>query len=633
VKLLRRRQPKTTPETPKANAATENPVVSSKSSDEPSLESGMVTPRDIIAPDGILEASSYLQIGPQRFARTYVITAIPSILTVGWLDDLYTMGDIDVSIYVHPSDERTVINQLTRKIIDLESQMYLDERRGDSRYMTVNQRIRDDAAALRDQIQMNQNKMFYVSIIFTIARDTMEELDRTCKMIEEHLGGRAIHTRQAFLRQMDAFKSVSPICDNRLFDVHRNFDLGAATSLFPFGGSDLAHEDGIFMGVNKVTGAPVFYNSFAGPPEVPNQHLGVFATSGAGKTTLVKVLVARSCLQGIRTVFIDPEGEYSQLATQLGGIHVRLAPDGQVYINPFDLQPEEVEGRLTVDILEKVADLKGLIAMMMEGAGTKMTAEEAALVETAIQEEYASRGITRDPESLYEEGSSFENGVVTIGKRRKEMPTISSLHERLSKNPKLERLCVILQQYLRGNSLGIFDGQSAANLGDAPLVSIDVSGLEEKFARPYAMAVALSWLWDQFVKGNPEVKKRVVVDEAWLFMKYKDTADFLANMARRARKRKCSLVVATQNFTEFQSPEGKSVIANLGTVILMMQAPHELPNVAQAFRLNDGETAYLRTCGVGDVLLKANSQTASTSVALSVTVADHEWPFITGGGR
>jgi conjugal transfer ATP-binding protein TraC len=597
------------------------------------LTSGMVTAPDLIAPDGILEMASCLQVGPDRYARTYVVTAIPSVLVVGWLDDLYQMGDIDVSIYVHPCDERDVINKLTRKINDMESQIYLDEKRGDSRFFSVNQRIRDDAAALRDQIQMNQNRMFYVTIIFTVARDTEEELNRACRMVEEQLGGHAIHTRQAFLRQLDAFRSVSPICDNRLFDVHRNFDLGAATSLFPFGGSDLAHPGGIFLGENKVTGAPVFFNSFAGPPEVPNRHIGVFATSGAGKTTLIKLMVARSCLQGIRTVFIDPEGEYSQLATQLGGVHVRLAPEGKVYINPFDLEPEVVDGVATVDILEKVADLKGLIALMIEGAGTKMSAEEAALVETALQEEYATHGITKDPNSLYEEGTTFENGSLRIGKKRKEMPTLTSFWQRLSQDPKAERLCLLLKQYLRGNSLGLFDGQSAANLGDAPLVSIDVFNLEEKFARPYAMAVALSWIWDKFVKGNPEVKKRVVVDEAWLFMKYKDTAEFLANMARRARKRMCSLVVSTQNFTEFGSPEGKSVIANLGTVILMMQAPHELANVAQAFHLNDGETAYLRTCGIGDVLLKANSQSASTSVALNVTVAEHEWQFIAGGGR
>jgi type IV secretory pathway VirB4 component len=431
------------------------------------------------------------------------------------------------------------------------------------------------------------------------------------------------------MRQLEAYQSASPVCSNALADTYRNFNLGAATSLFPFAGSDLAHPNGVFLGTNKVTGAPVFFDSFAGPPEVPNRHIGVFATSGAGKTTLVKVLVARSCLQGIRTVFIDPEGEYSRLVEQLGGMHVRLAPEGKVYINPFDLEPEEVDGVKTVDLLEKVADLKGLVALMVEGAGARMSAEEGALVEEVLQEEYASRGVSRDPESLCQPAAPTD-GAIRIGKVKKEMPTFSSFWTRLSQRPESERLCLLLKQYLRGNSLGLFDGQSAADLGDVPLIALDVFHLEEKFARPYAMAVALGWVWEKFVKANPGIKKRVVVDEAWLFMKYKDTAEFLAGMARRARKRMCSLVVSTQNFTEFDSAEGKSVIANLGTVILMMQAPHELGNVAQAFRLNNGETAYLRTCGVGDVLLKANSQTASTSVAFNVTVADHEWGFISG---
>lgn len=53
------------------------------------LTSGMVTAPDLIAPDGILEMSSCLQVGPDRYARTYVVTAIPSVLVVGWLDDLY----------------------------------------------------------------------------------------------------------------------------------------------------------------------------------------------------------------------------------------------------------------------------------------------------------------------------------------------------------------------------------------------------------------------------------------------------------------------------------------------------------------------------------------------------------------
>jgi hypothetical protein len=68
-----------------------------------------------------------------------------------------------------------------------------------------------------------------------------------------------------------------------------------------------------------------------------------------GTTGFIRVLVARACLQGIRTVFVDPE----------------------------------VDGVRTVDLLEKVADLKGLVALMVEGVGARISAEEGAMVEEA----------------------------------------------------------------------------------------------------------------------------------------------------------------------------------------------------------------------------------------------------------
>ena len=60
--------------------------------------------------------------------------------------------------------------------------------------------------------------------------------------------------------------------------------------------------DGVLLGRNLVTGAPVFYDSYAGPPVLQNPHLGIIATSGAGKTTFLKVLAARSAVLGVRTV-------------------------------------------------------------------------------------------------------------------------------------------------------------------------------------------------------------------------------------------------------------------------------------------------------------------------------------------
>ncbi|MGB9866568.1 MAG: VirB4 family type IV secretion system protein [Bacillota bacterium] len=600
----------------------------------PSFEGGVTTLHDLVAPDGIYVERSHVQIGSGRYVRQYFVSEVPSQVFVGWLDDLYTAGDVDVSVYVYPIPDKEVIDSLTQQIINIQAQVIADEKRGDYRNLSVLRRVEQDAWALREQVQTNQNRMFAVAVHFSVAAKSLEELDRQCKVLEEKLGGRAVHVRQAFLRQADALRTVMPLGDNRMMDVYRNFDLYAATALFPWSGADVVHPEGVLLGMNLVTGAPVFYDSFIGPPLLQNPHLGVVATSGAGKTTFLKVLAARSAVLGVRTVFLDPEGEYGDLVRAMGGVYVRLTPDAdEVYVNPFDLEPEQGEdGSYRVPVLDKVSDVKSLVAVLLQSAGERLTPEEGAILEEAVREEYGARGITQAPESLYEKRDRIEGGRVYVGPVKKEMPTFSSLYERLGKyGERAERLRTVLKPCLRGGSLGFFDGQSSIRLGDALLVAFDVSRLEESIARPFAMHVCLEWVWEAFVKKNPlkgpKQKLRVVVDEGWLFEKYEDTASFLELMARRARKRNCSLVVATQHFCEFQNPKGQATMGNLDSVFLMKQNATEFEAVCEFFKLAEGQRDFLRTCGTGQGLLRVGSD-RSQYAAVRVTVSENEWELL-----
>jgi len=604
----------------------------------PNFHGGITSLQDIIAPDGIYVERSYVQVGAGRYIRHYFVSQVPSQVFIGWLDDLYSAGDIDVSVYVYPIPDKDVIDSLTKQIINIQTQIIADEKRGDYRNLSVLKRTEQDAWDLREQVQTNQNRMFSVSIHFSIAAPTLEELDRQCRVLEERLGGRAVHVRQAFLRQADALKTLMPLGNNLIMDIYRNFDLYAASALFPWSGADVVHPDGVLLGRNLVTGAPVFYDSFIGPPVLQNPHLGVVATSGAGKTTFLKVVAARSAVLGVRTVFLDPEGEYGDLVRALGGVYVRLTPDAdEVYVNPFDLQAEEMDdGSHRIPVLDKVGDIKSLVAVLLQSSGERLTSEESAILEEAVRKEYEARGITQDPESLYEQGS-LKDGKVTVGPVKKAMPTFSSLYKRLSEyGETADRLRAVLKPCLRGGSLGFFDGQSGVRPGDALLVAFDVSKLEESLARPFAMHVCLEWIWEMFVKKNPlkglKKKLRVIVDEAWMFEKYEDTANFLELMARRARKRNCSLVVATQHFSEFQNPKGQATMGNLDSMFLMKQNATEFEAVCDFFKLAEGQRQFLRTCGTGQGLLRVGSD-RSQYAAVHVTVMEKEWDFINRSER
>ena len=106
-------------------------------------------------------------------------------------------------------------------------------------------------------------------------------------------------------------------------------------------------------------------------------------------------------------------------------------------------------------------------------------------------------------------------------KEKKEMPTIGSWYARIlkkaeeNKNPDYRfhysYLIKVMRQYVRAynGQMAYFDGQSTFELLDGmPFINLDISQLEERFARPLAQQVLLSWIWEKYVKKNSEDKSK-----------------------------------------------------------------------------------------------------------------------------
>lgn len=142
-------------------------------------------------------------------------------------------------------------------------------------------------------------------------------------------------------------------------------------------------------------------------------------------------------------------------------------------------------------------------------------------------------GITSDVNSLFEKkGGKLDNGKYAVGKIPKKMPTLSDFQRKLKDRGKCEELSELLVPFLRGNSLGIFDCESKIT-SDAEIVTFDMSDIKDDFTKLYASYVILTWVWQKFVLKNKEKQKIIVCDEAWLFLKFQESAEFLVNVARR----------------------------------------------------------------------------------------------------
>lgn len=577
---------------------------------------------DHIAPDGLLEMADQLQLGPGQHIRVHAVTQYPGMVHVGWLDGLYGAADIDVAVWLFPEEPAGIVPRLTRRITGLQAQLELDYRRGDISRRHLLERDITEADTLRARVQWGEDRVFSAAVLFVVAAPTIDELDRRCTLLERELLGCGAEARSLFLRQAPGLVTSSPAGAWDLGnDGVRLLNLGAAAGFYPLAAADMAHPGGVLIGTNRITGGPVILNSFAGPAAgLTNPHVGVFAQSGSGKTVLLKAYAARKAVAGTPVVILDPEREYAPAVAKLGGHVLRLEAGRPAGINPLDLEVESADAETsgTVNLQDKVSDVRALVAHMLALHRGDMTPEESALLDRVVFRLYAARGITPRGESLYEEYGMLDGEVYRAGRRRKPMPRLRDLHAAISAEPGLQRLGLLLEPYLEAGSMGLFDGETTVGLGDAHLICFDLFGLDERYVRPLAMHVALGWILEKFVKQRRGVQKLVVADEAWMLLQRPDTAAFLEDLARRARKRLCGLVLASQSFAEFRDTEqGRAVLNNLGTRVIMSQKPEQLADAAAVFQLTEGERAAVARFGRGDALIKTSTQSVWTLVEVT----------------
>ena len=226
-------------------------------------------------------------------------------------------------------------------------------------------------------------------------------------------------------------------------------------------------------------------------------------------------------------------GEYSNLTKMLGGKVIKIEQGKPAGINPFELEADFKGKEKFLNILDKVAEIRALIATICRNYGRTLTGTENTEIEIIVNQLYSEKGITSDVNSLYEKkGGKLDNGKYVVGKIEKKMPTLTNFHDKLVQRGKCKELADILIPFLKGNSLGIFDCESKITSSE-DIICFDMSEIKDEFTKLYSSFVILTWVWQKYVLKNREKKKIIVCDEAWLFLKYQESADFLVNVARR----------------------------------------------------------------------------------------------------
>ena len=609
------------------------------------------TIKELIAPSGI-DASNidHLEIisNVTRYARSFYVSTLPRMATFPeLLRDMYMFGDINTSVYIEPVPEDKSQTELNKTINELEVERLVALDRGNiNRESTITQK-RLETEQLRDEIAAGYNKLYEASIVSTLFAYSLEDLNKFTKFLSTEMSKSLVGIKSAWAMQEEAFQSNLPLMDDKIHRKHV-FDRRSMSTIFPFTTSEVGHNTGVPLGFNKQTGLPILFDNFHS--SLTNYNMVIFAKSGAGKSVTMKTLISRSAvLMGIQSLALDAEGEYSIVAESLGGTNVVLSPTSKTIINLFDIEPEIVRDEITgknrtvVNVESKAEDVTQALLTMARGStrSTEVNELTKQIIAEAVLEEYAAVGINSDPQSLYVSNADQTGDM--LGRAKKIMPTIGSWYKRILRKAQTNQnpdysfhysyLLKVMKQYIReyDGQMAYFDGQSTFDLLDGTLfINLDISQLEERFARPLAQQILLSWIWEKYVKKNSEDRskasmKRVIVDEAWMLLPYPEAVDFLNTMARRARKRNVSLAIISQRFQDFyEKPEAQAVLTSSDTKLFLAQDKSEIEELKEVFKLSQGEAGFLVTCMKGEGLLKVGADTA----ILQIVPTEKEFEFV-----
>jgi len=539
------------------------------------LAQGAVSIKDMIAPSFIEVDFNHLKID-QKYYRTLFVTAYPRYVSANWLYSLITFDHpLYVSMFIYPTESKTVLDELKRKIGEMEASIEGEIKAGKVVDPTTQVAL-DDALSLQAELAKGSERFFQFGLYITIPADSKDELDTITKEVDSSLSSILIIAKQATLEHEEGFKSAIPMFVDKL-QVWRNMDTTSLATTFPFSTAALTRNEGILYGMNQHDGSLIIFDRFT----LENANSVILGKSGGGKSFFVKMEAFRLLMMGVDVIILDPENEYKKLTESMGGEFVVFSTTSQYKINPFDLVGEMGGAD---ELSNKILDLHSLIRVIM---GDEITPAQDALLDRALVMTYRNVGITQDPATF-----------------KLPAPLLEDLYKVFMgmETPEAKEMANRLEKFVMGSAAGIFNQKSNFDIKNHFTV-FGIRDLEENL-RPVAMYIVLDYIWN---KVRRDVKKRVlIVDEAWYLIKHKDSGAYLHSFAKRARKYHLGLTTITQDVEDFLSTEeGKAIVTNSSMQIILKQSTAAVDKITDTFYLTGGEKHFLLSAGVGEGLFFA----------------------------
>ena len=521
-----------------------------------------------------------------------VYGCVLSIRTFGsMLEDYYLANIIDlpmplsVNLHIQPIAQSDAL-ALVKRQLDWMDKEIIDEQMSAMKkgydYTILPPELRyskEEAEELLDFLRNKNERLFtYTGLIYTYA-DTVEELERQVDQIISIGQGNSLGIEPLYYRQRQALNSVLPLGMNHI-DVTRYLTTGQIAMQMPYASLELNQEGGGYYGQSKQSGNLVICNrkKLASPMGF------VCGKPGSGKSFSVKREITNTVLAypTDEIIIFDPAGEYGNLIEALGGVNVRLAPDADTSLNPFDLS--DVEGRAdAAQLAFKIDAFLALSSAMMAESSEGLPEADKSIITRCVEAAYA-RAAAED-----------------------RTPTLTDFHEILCEQEESEARDIALryERYVTG-ALSFFNRES--NVGfDNRITNIDLHDLSTNM-RVFGMLTALeavrNRMYTNFDRG---VTTWLYIDEVQSLFGHPTIIDYFAKFWAEGRKYNLICTGISQNTSHMLTHErARTMVLNSDFMLLHKQASQDLAAWAEMLSLSGAEREYIdESIKAGEGLLVA----------------------------
>lgn len=520
--------------------------------------------RSMFCPAGIKFHNDYFEIN-NRVGRVFFIRNWSKNIKDDFLNELTKIEDnLILSLDIIALTAQEIEKLLEDKDSDVESSVINwsnTKNAKENRAATLPRRLKKNRKVLNEYVEdvhERNQKIFLAQGLMVVLADDMMKLEEYTESINETASEFTFTVETLWFQQCEGLIDCLPV-GWRTIDNMVDKNTETLAMMIPFEALRVNHESGIPYGKQLSTGEQVYIDRRL----LRNGNEIIVGTSGAGKSQNAKLKAFYyALLTGGDIIFVDPDGEDSDIVRAMGGSIIRVGHDS---LNAFDMfdgygfgeDPVKEKSNFIITLIERIIDNDNYF-----------DEEKKSIVDRCVME--VCRNMSTRTQTLLD--------FYCVLSEQKEHAA--------------EQLTVALERHIIG-SFNVFAKPTSVNL-QKRIQCFDLSALDSQIKNS-GMLICMDFIKNILAMNrHKQIATYIFFDELDVYLKHPASCAQLETFFQRSRKYGGFCTGIIQNITKlFDIPQASTMIKNSENLIMMGQAEDDAEVLARMFKLSDLDKEYL----------------------------------------